>query len=54
MEEIEDHAADILGKSQEGQSIDDNLSCIPYLALRCGFKTAIGVKTQISVNEHPQ
>jgi hypothetical protein len=25
MEEIEDHAAEILGKSQEGQSIEDDL-----------------------------
>jgi len=33
MEEIEDHAAEILGKSQEGQSIEDDffhsLSCFP-------------------------
>jgi len=42
MEEIEDHAAEILGKSQEGQSIEDNLFCVLYLAFRCGFKTAIG------------
>ena len=42
MEEIEDHAAEILGKSQEGQSIEDDLFCILYLAFRCGFKTAIG------------
>jgi hypothetical protein len=42
MEEIEDYAAEILGKSQEGQSIEDDLFCIFYLAFRCGFKTAIG------------
>ena len=42
LEEIEDHAAEILGKSQEGQSIEDDLFCILYLAFRCGFKTAIG------------
>ncbi len=41
MEEIEDHAAEILGKSQEGQSIEDDLFCILYLAFRCGLKTAI-------------
>ena len=42
MEEIEDHAAEILGKSQEGQSIEDDLFSILYLAFRRGFKTAIG------------
>ena len=42
LEEIEDHAAEILGKSEEGQSIEDDLFCILYLAFRCGFKTAIG------------
>ena len=42
MEEIEDHAAEILGKSQEGQSIEGNLFSILYLAFRRGFKTAIG------------
>jgi hypothetical protein len=41
MGEIEDHAAKILGKSQEGQSIEGDLFCIIYLAFRCGFKTAI-------------
>jgi hypothetical protein len=41
LEEIEDHAAEILGKSQEGQSIEDDLFCILYLAFRRGFKTAI-------------
>ena len=39
-EEIEDLAAELLGKAQEGQSIDDDLFCILYLAFRCGFKTA--------------
>ena len=42
MAEIEDHAAEILGKSQEGQSIEDDLFCILYLAFRRGFKTTIG------------
>jgi hypothetical protein len=41
-EEIEDLAAELLGKAQEGQSIDDDLFCILYLAFRCGFKTGIG------------
>ena len=41
-EEIEDLAAELLGKAQEGQSIDDDLFCILYVAFRCGFKTAIG------------
>lgn len=39
MQEIEDRAAEILGKSQEGQSIEDDLFCILYLAFRCGFRT---------------
>ena len=42
MEEIEDHAAEILGKLQEGQSIQDDLFCVIYLAFRCGFKMTIG------------
>ena len=42
LEEIENHAAEILGKSQEGQSIDDDLFRILYLAFRRGFKTTIG------------
>lgn len=42
MAEIEDRAAQILGKLQEGRSIEDDLFCILYLAFRCGFKTAIG------------
>ena len=42
MEEIEDHTAEILGKSQKGQSIEDDLFSILYLAFRRGFKTAIG------------
>jgi len=41
-EEIEALAAALLGKAQEGQSIEDDLFCILYLAFRCGFKTAIG------------
>lgn len=45
MEDIEDHVAEILGKSQEGQSIEDDLFCVLYLAFRCGFRTAIGVTT---------
>jgi hypothetical protein len=40
-EEIEDLAAELLGKAQEAQSIEDDLFCILYLAFRCGFKTAI-------------
>ena len=32
MEEIEDHAAELLGKSQECQSIEDDLFSILYLA----------------------
>ena len=39
MEDIEDHAAEILGKSQEGQSIEDDVFCVLYLAFRCGFRT---------------
>ena len=42
MEEIENLAAELLGKAQEAQSIEDDLFCILYLAFRCGFKTAIG------------
>ena len=40
MEVIEDLAAELLGKAQEAQSIEDDLFCILYLAFRCGFKTA--------------
>jgi hypothetical protein len=42
MEEIEVHIAEILGKSQEGQSMGDDLLCILYLAFRRGFKMPIG------------
>ena len=42
MEEIENLAAELLGKAQEAQSIEDDLICILYLAFRCGFKTAMG------------
>jgi hypothetical protein len=44
LEEIENLAAELLGKAQEAQSIEDDLICILYLAFRCGFKTAIGNK----------
>ena len=50
MEEIENLAAELLGKAQEAQSIEDDLICILYLAFRCGFKTAIGNKG-ISMSE---
>ena len=50
LEEIENLAAELLGKAQEGQSIDDDLFCILYLAFRCGFKTAIG-NIRISMSE---
>ena len=43
-EEIEHLAAELLGKAQEAQSIEDELFCILYLAFRCGFKTAIGLQ----------
>ena len=43
-EEIENLAAELLGKAQEAQSIEDELFCILYLAFRCGFKTAIGLQ----------
>jgi hypothetical protein len=45
LEDIEDHAARILGKSQEGQSIEDDLFCVLYLVFRCGFRTGIGATT---------
>jgi type III secretory pathway component EscU len=45
MEEIENLAAELLGKAQEGQSIEDDLFCILYLALRCGFKKGHSVAT---------
>ena len=41
-QEIEDLAAEILGKAQEGRSIEEDLFRLLYLAFRCGFKTAIG------------
>ena len=50
LEEIEDLAAELLGKAQEAQSIEDDLFCILYLAFRCGFKTAIG-NIRISMSE---
>ena len=47
--EIEDLAAELLGKAQDAQSIEDDLFCILYLAFRCGFKTAIGnIRTGMS------
>ena len=46
--EIEDLAAELLGKAQEAQSIEDDLICILYLAFRCGFKTAINKATGVS------
>jgi hypothetical protein len=42
LDEIEHLAAELLGKAQEAQSIEDDLIGILYLAFRCGFKTAIG------------
>ena len=50
LEEIEDLAAELLGKAQEAQSIEDDLFFILYLAFRCGFKTAIG-SNRISMSE---
>ena len=53
MEEIENLAAELLGKALEAQSIEDDLFCILYLAFfafRCGFKTAIG-NIRISMSE---
>jgi hypothetical protein len=50
LEEIETLAAELLGKVQEAQSIEDDLICILYLAFRCGFKTALGNKG-ISMSE---
>ncbi len=44
-EEIENLAAELLGKAQEARSIEDDLFCILYLAFRCGFKTAIARQT---------
>ena len=44
LEEIENLAAELLGKAQEAKSIEDDLICILYLSFRCGFKTAIGNK----------
>ena len=45
MEEIENLAPELLGKAQEGQSIEDDLFCILYLAFRCGFKKGHRVAT---------
>jgi hypothetical protein len=42
MKEIEDNVADILRKSQTGESIEDDLFSILYLAFRCDFGTASG------------
>lgn len=46
--EIEDLAAELLGKAQAGRSIEDDLFCILYLAFRCGFKAAINKPTGAS------
>lgn len=40
LDEIENLAADLSRKAQEGQCIEDDLFCILYLAFRCGFTTA--------------
>lgn len=45
-EEIEDLAAELLGKAREARSIEDDLFCVLYLAFRCGFKTAIGLRAE--------
>jgi hypothetical protein len=47
-EEIEALAAELLGKAQEGQSIEDDLFCVLYLAFRCGFKTAMNKPAGLS------
>jgi len=49
-EEIENLAAELLGKAQEAQGIEDDLFRILYLAFRCGFKTAIA-NIRISMGE---
>ena len=38
-EEIEDLAAELLRKAQEGQRIEDDLFCLLYLAFRCGMNS---------------
>ena len=48
--EIENLAAEILGKAQDAQSIEDDLFSILYLAFRCGFETALGT-IRISLRE---
>jgi hypothetical protein len=48
--EIEDLAAELLEKAEEGQSIEDDVFCILYLAFRCGFNTAVA-NNRISVDE---
>jgi hypothetical protein len=53
MEEIENLAAEFLGKAQDAQSMEDDLFCILYFAFRCGFKTAIG-NIRISMSERIQ
>jgi hypothetical protein len=45
MDEIENLAAELLGKAQEDQSIEGDLFCILYLAFRCGFKKGHRVAT---------
>jgi hypothetical protein len=46
IQDIEDRAAGLLGKSQEGQSIEDDLFYILYLTFRCGFRTGHWVATR--------
>lgn len=40
--EIERLSEELLGKSQQSQEIEADLSRLLYLAFRCGFKAAIG------------
>ena len=42
-EEIEDLAAELLGKAQEAQDITDDLIRLLYLAFRCGFSSRISM-----------
>ncbi len=42
LDEIENLAAELLGKARDAQSIEEELIWVLFLAFRCGFKTAIG------------
>jgi hypothetical protein len=52
IQDIEDRFVEILGKSQKGQSIEDDLFCILYLAFPMLFQNRPLGSNIISINDH--